>query len=704
MTLRDIQLKPSYETLNEDPVSSFYVPALEQATSYDRIAGYFSSTSLALAARGIAGLISNGGHMRLIVSPYLSEQDYKAIQRAGKNPQYYLEEKMLESLGDIGQSLRDDHVRALGWMLASGLLEMRIACVIDDDEEAAGALFHQKVGILGDDLGNFISFSGSINETASGWLKNVEEFKVFCNWDEVQRRYYQSDKEKFEEFWNGLRKYTRVFEPSDAFKAEIVKLGEGFESDRLTLKSYMREQKREEAKERIPLFPYQAEAVQSWENCRRRMLFEMATGTGKTRTAIACVNLAMVDCVKFICITAAPEVTLARQWLGEYDSLGVSFDNVIFADGSSGGKAVWAPAIRKAVSRIGSGLDSSLLVLVTHASACSSSFTELFEKIPDDYTICFVGDEVHGLGAPKQRNALLERYDYRIGLSATPARWFDDFGTLLLIDYFGDASFKFGIHDAQTTINPLTGHPFLTPYYYQLIFVRLNDEEMDKYCELTDRISKLSHSDDDSTQELLERLLMKRADITKNAAEKLPAFERLIRSLGYVEKTLVFTSPQQIEEVVKLLTANKVCSHRFTEKEGTRKKKEYGGLSERDYLISEFKQGGYQALVAISCLDEGIDIPVAERAILLSNSTNPREYTQRIGRVIRYYEGKESASIVDFVVEPDWRRFKEKEHAEFEIRAFEKELRRVKDMAQNALNALEVVMLINQRLDDLYGI
>lgn len=705
MSLRDLNLKYSYETLVENPVRDFYVPALEQAVSYDRIAGYFSSTSLALAARGISGLIANGGKMRLIVSPHLSEEDLEIIRLSSCDPIGLLEEMMLDSLGAIGDTLRDDHVKALGWMLAAGMLEMRIACVVGDDEEATGALFHQKVGIISDAKGNSVSFSGSINETASGWLRNAEEFKVFRNWEDGQRAFYQSDRAKFEEFWNGMRPYAKVFEPSVAFKAEIMKLGKDYKADHLALENYIKEQKREEARERIPLFPYQAEAVDTWEKHGRQLLFEMATGTGKTRTAIACVNLAMSDCEKFVCITAAPEITLARQWKGEYDGLGVAFDEVIFADGSSGGKRVWAPAIRRAITRIGAGLSSNLLVLVTHASAATESFTDLFEDLPEEYTLCFVGDEVHGLGAPKQRLALLDRYSLRIGLSATPSRWFDDYGTRVLVSYFGSKSFVFSIRDAQLTINPLTGHPFLTPYHYQVEYVCLDDEEMDKYMQLSSRISKLSFmKNDDDAQELLQRMLMKRADIMKNASAKLPAFEGLVRSLGYVEKTLVFTSPQQIDDVVGILARNRVCAHPFTEKQGTRKSKAFGGLSEREHLIEEFKTGGYQVLVAITCLDEGIDIPIAERAVLLSNSTNPREYIQRIGRVIRYHESKDIASIIDYIVEPDWSRFDNPVTIEFERRAFEKELNRVREMAENADNGIDVLLSINRKLERLYGI
>lgn len=704
MSLQDLDLRSAYETLQEDPVSEFYVPALRESVAYDRIAGYFSSTSLALAARGILGLIENGGHMRLIVSPNLSSEDVEAIRRSTEDPQAYIESLMIQDLSDLGDTLRSDHVRALGWMLANGLLEIRIACVVGEDSETTGALFHQKVGILKDAEGNRVSFSGSINETASGWLSNAEEFKVFNSWTIGHEGFLVSDESKFDEFWSGKRTYARVLKPSEAFNAHLVRLGEGFSLEKIKLKKYVQELQREEAMESITLFPYQEEALKKWENSDRRMLFEMATGTGKTRTAIACSNIAKSTCDQFVCIVAAPEITLARQWETEFDALGVEFDQVVFADSSSGGRRIWEPGIRRALSRIRAAIDSSLLVVVTHSTAYKEEFTEMFAYLNDAVKICFIGDEVHGLGARLRRKALVERYDYRIGLSATPSRWFDDEGTRVIKDYFNNQTFEFNIKDAQQTIRPGTSHAFLAPYAYLPVFVTLDDEEMEQYIRLTERIAKLSHSEDDETQETVERLMMKRADITKNASAKIEAFRELIEREEHVDNTLIFTSPEQISNVTKILSENRISAHPYTQAQGTRKQKEYGGISEREYLIKQFRLGGYQALVAISCLDEGIDVPSADTAVLLSNSTNPREYIQRIGRVIRFYEGKERSYIIDFVVEPDWSRVCDPDILKFETRVFERELCRVAEMADNAINSVEILQKVNKRLEVLYGI
>lgn len=703
MGFRDLDIHSTYETLTSDPVSDFYLPVLKESVRYDRIAGFFTSSSLALAARGISGLISNGGYMRLIVSPKLTEEDLRAIKESNNNPAAYAEAILMDELDSIQKSFEDDHVRALGWMLANGLLELKIACVVDDDDEANGALFHQKVGILEDAEGECISFSGSVNETASGWLFNSEEFKVFKSWEPGDEKFIVPDKEKFESFWFDKRPKVKVIAPSVAFKNKLISLSQDFDLERLVLKRYKKEKKAQAAKDAIPLFFYQRDAVGAWERNGRSLLFEMATGTGKTRTAIACVNTLLASEEKLVCVVAAPEITLARQWQGEFENLNIRFDDVVFADSSSGGKAKWLPELSRCVSRISVGRKNSLLVMTTHDTAGSDAFTEAINAISDRIALCLVGDEVHGMGARKRRKSLLARYSYRIGLSATPARWFDDVGTGLIAEYFGGNSFEFTIFDAQTTINPLTGESFLTPYIYRPIFLQLDSEEMDRYIKLTDKIVKLGYSKTDEAADRRNRLLMQRADITKNAASKIPFFERLVCTEGF-DNTLVFTSPQQIGEVCEILTRHGVAAHPFTMKQGTRKTSEYGGKSEREHIIECFKAGSYQALVAISCLDEGIDIPCAEKGILLSSSTNPREYIQRVGRVIRRYPGKERAEIVDFIVEPDLSRISDPDLRKREVAIFAKELRRVGEMAGNALNSTDVLFAVNERLERIYGL
>lgn len=166
---------------------------------------------------------------------------------------------------------------------------------------------------------------------------------------------------------------------------------------------------------------------------------------------------------------------------------------------------------------------------------------------------------------------------------------------------------------------------------------------------------------------------------------------------------LVFSSPRRIDAVEELLRKHGIAVHRLTQQQGTRPKREFGGLSERDYLITMFKDRALQALVAIKCLDEGIDIPQAKTALLISSSTNPREYVQRVGRVIRRSPGKQLAHIYDFVVVPDWGRLELYGDIESERKLFDQELIRIDDMRKNAVNSVDVLLTMRRLLGRAYG-
>jgi superfamily II DNA or RNA helicase len=295
---------------------------------------------------------------------------------------------------------------------------------------------------------------------------------------------------------------------------------------------------------------------------------------------------------------------------------------------------------------------STLIIYTTHRTGGSNDFINIIESIGVNIPICFIGDEAHGLGALEAKKGLLNIYRYRIGLSATPRRWFDDDGTEMLYSYFGYKVFEFTIADALNTINPLTGKPFLVNFYYHPRFISLEDYELEEYQKLSSRISKMSlyKSGSDEYQKKFENLLFARANLEKNAENKYYELEKILDSFYTLEDTIIFVSDEQIAKVLRILKDRKIIAHRFTQKEGTIAEEKYSGRSERQYLIDKFKEGVYQGLVAIKCLDEGIDIPSASTAIIMASSTNPREYIQRIGRVIRQAPGKHRAHIYDFIL------------------------------------------------------
>jgi len=676
---------------------------LSYAKRYDRISGFFSSTSLALAARGLAGMIERGGTMRLITCPRLSKEDAEVINNAVEKGPNIIAKQLISDINQIPDQFQKDHIAALGWMLANGFLTIKIALVylngkICSSEKAQShSIMHQKVGILYDEDFNGVSFSGSNNESASGWLENIEEFKVFRQWESGQRLYFDEDQTKFEEFWTNKRSGVRVVDLPTAVMEHLIEVSADFSCERIALSKYYSHRHRDfssKKKQDLKLFFYQTNAVQKWLDSDMQLLLEMATGCGKTRTAIGCMQRLLSSCSKpVLVVIACPQSTLSLQWKKDIDGLSTSVDASMICDGTVHN---WRTELDKEVKKLASGFHKNLIVYTTHQTCSDEDFISYINRCNRRIVKLFIGDEVHGMGAPKTRNGLLDCYQYRLGLSATPARWFDDEGSKLIEDYFGNNSFVFTIQDALTTINPLTGKTFLVNYRYHPHFVELTEDELIEYKSLSDKITKMSQSNSDNDKNrILQYLLFKRADIEKNAQNKYAELERILDDIGKgISDTIIFVSDDQIARVMQIMGERQITAHRFTQVESTMPSVKYGGVSEREHIINRFSAGDYQVLVAIKCLDEGIDIPSAKCAIVMASSTNPREYIQRIGRVIRQAPQKTQADIYDLILHPDLSGYQEDALAKLERRIFEKEMERVKDLSINALNNSNVLNLV----------
>lgn len=698
MNYRNLPLKPSYETGTDDLVNEFYIPVLQYAVRYDRIAGFFSSTSLALAARGIIGLIKNKGTMRLITCPKLEPKDVEMIETSIHNPEKILT-GVLENSLNFEDDFQQDHVSALGWLLSKKVLEIRIALVYDGEkllngEQAiSGSVMHQKVGVLYDEEFNGISFSGSNNESASGWMNNIEEFKVFCSWDSGQKPYYESDRDKFERMWNGQHPSVKIVSLPQAVANNLIERGRNFDVGHISLGKYKNycgiRNISEKKKTALKLFSYQEQAVDAWKENNKSLLLEMATGCGKTRTAIGCIKEALKDDGPILIVVACPGNTLSIQWKNDIESLDIAIDSYVICDATND---KWHLETQILLKQLATGLYKSAIIYTTHQTYSSDDFISMIEGCNRRITKFLIGDEVHGMGADKTKKGLLDTYDYRLGLSATPSRWFDEDGTSTIKHFFGDKSFVFSIHDALININPITHKQFLVNFYYYPHFISLTENELHEYQKLSNRIIRLSGKSEEDYRKAREMLLFKRANIEKNAENKYPELERIIDAIGEnIKDTIIFVSFEQIDRVLRILASRGISAHRFTEKESAVPSRKFGGISERQCIINRFKNGDYKVLVAIKCLDEGIDIPSAKRAIVMASSTNPREYVQRVGRVIRQGNNKNNAEIYDMILKADLSKDFDDSFREMEKKIFLKEMDRVLDLSENAINSISVL-------------
>ena len=304
MNFKDLEIKRSYETNSDKDqlLKEFYIPVLSQSVRYYRIAGFFSSTSISVAMRGVEAMINNGGKIKMLVSPELSEEDYEILKNNNFSDSSLLFKKF--NIDDIREN---DHLQLFAWLLANGKLEIKIVI----NKNAKNSLFHQKIGIMVDKDKNMISFSGSVNETAQAWLNNIEEFKTFKSWVEGQNEYLNDDLKKFSQYWNNEKEHAIVYDIPKALKEKIIDKKPKNLDDLSIMYSYVK--KDDQKLSKLSLFPHQEEAVNEWLNNNRNLLMEMATGTGKTRTALGCLNELIKRNESFLAIVATPQSTLSRQ-------------------------------------------------------------------------------------------------------------------------------------------------------------------------------------------------------------------------------------------------------------------------------------------------------------------------------------------------------------------------------------------------------
>ncbi len=705
-------IKDGYDSGFDNILMEFYNPVLQKARMYKRIAGFFSSSSLAVAARGISGLINNGGRMEMIVSPRLSEEDISMMEKASKNPEEVIANVMISEMDSLQSVLQKKRVDALGWLMANSLLKIKVATVFNEkgkmmscEQIEESGLFHIKVGILEDENGDVLTFSGSVNETASAWVRNVEEFKVFKSWEPGQKGPAQIDIHKFDLYWNGLSDRVKIMDLPVAVSEKLIRKAPTKIEE---LEKEIVEEELEEQNNAIKLsfepFEYQLEALKVWQkNCKA--IFEMATGTGKTKTAQVCIADFIKNCegpavVFIIC----PQDTLAKQWLKDIRESGLPSDNYVICDSDSRGwnkdgqNSLLYKLLNVNVER--AGKKNILFVYSTFDTYCGENFTSIVTKYKLNAKYFIIGDEVHGLGSSQRAKGFLDVYECRLGLSATPDRWFDEHGTKIISDFFGKDRYCFTIEEALHKKNPITGKTYLTPFEYRPRFVTLEVEEIDNYRKLTKSIIRgLGKAKTNSDYaDRIENLMFMRANIHKSAINKYAEFQRILDEVGNdISDTIVFVSAAQIDEVERILKNRSILTRRFTKDQGKTPEKKYGNISEREHIIEMFKDGDCQCLLAIKCLDEGIDIPSAKRAIILASSTNPREYVQRIGRIIRRCPGKEKAILYDVIVEPSLDQL-DSELAKYERKIFAKEMKRIGEISENALNRLEIIDAVYARL------
>lgn len=689
-TFQELNFKEHYDSQKDNLLKDFYIPALANSKKYRRVVGYFNSKSLASVALGLKDFILNQGRMDLICGVDLDPSDVNMVKFASERPEELLTSSFLSELDSIEDEIVKNHVKVLGWMIANKLLRIRVAVKVDENGNPltkGGGILHYKIGLMKDFKGNLISFSGSINETSAAWEKNLEEFHLFRDWKEGELVHLKNNLDTFTDLWNSKWDSYKILEIPEAVEQKLVDDAPVDFND-LIFESKI--SKDEDFIQKIDLYDYQKKARDKWFENDKRGIFVMATGTGKTYTALGCLEKLLLEDSKLLTVITAPTKHLLPQWIESIKNIGLTVGKIIIATGDT----KWRPTLENSLLDLRLGNIKNLIILTTHDTLASNDFINYI----NDNKRCnyfLIGDEMHGLGSPYRRNGLKEWiYDFRLGLSATPTRYSDEESDFLF-DFFGGELYKISLREAiYDYYNPKTKKSYLTPYNYYPYFLSLNKSEVEEYRKITLALVKYQDEEYDNQK---ENLLFKRAEIIKDACNKFEVFEKILDDITDYSGLIIYCSPNQIKNVLNILAKRNIIAHKFTMEEKTIPLDIYGGLSEREMILKDFSTGNYQVLVAMHCLDEGVDVPAASKAIFMCSSNSSREFIQRIGRVIRRSEGKDHADIYDLIVRPSKNKL-DQSLQKFEESIFEKEKERYKQIGYIAENYDYVIDVINENL------
>jgi len=670
--LRALGLRYTYNTGSHDLSGEFFVPLLSQAICYDRGVGYFSSGWLRVNAQGLSQLAMRGGRARWVISPHLSEEDIETFRRIAdlqESPE--LVHRMMQTVDELRTALESDTRNTMAWMVADGLLEFRFAVPVG---ELIGD-FHDKFGIFRDEFGQRISFLGSYNETVQG-LRNYESIRVFFSWEASSGEAVEEDEQRFARIWLGREHNLRIFCLPEAVREGILAL-------RTDDRPYPKPEPRRLSTVSLPgVLPrdYQEKAIELWEANGRRGILDMATGTGKTIVALT----AITRCadVGFIVI-GAPTNALVTQWLGEIENLKGIHSPIEVSGNNPRWPEALLPRLRLAIA--GSSRERPFVFVGTYKSLSDDRFLGALNQIQATKGLgLLIADEVHNTGATVYQRLLNSRFDSRLGLTATLERAYDEEGTRVVDDYFGGVVYRLGIEDTVGSI--------LCRYHYDVRFVGLTEDEFGEYQRLSLRIASLmGQSPGNGAQDKLSRkpdeltiLLNRRTGIVKQARAKSALLAELVRQIPITRCLVYCADIEQVRAVQRLLSEAGISNLPYTSEESA---------FARQTALDQLRRNDVQAVVAVKCLDEGIDVPQVHQAILLASSTSEREFVQRRGRILRKAEGKQYAYLIDvFTIPP-------REYYENPPTLLFNELKRARILARAADNRFEAENRLIEELE-----
>lgn len=651
------QMKSIYFPSEINIDADLFLPLATKASSIDCMVGYFSSGFLSELAVTISTYLNskNENSLRFIVSPNLEPSDIHEITQALEKGESFFH-VLFPDLKLSSDDLRTKSQQALALLIFQKRLDIKIAI-------KEQGIFHTKCWLFKVD-GDDACVHGSSNATKGGLFNNFEQLVLSRSWMSAESHEICNElRNKFESIWSNSESSIQTVVVNEATFNDISNFIEkniGHVDDN-SIEFYLTELINEWEKDALPQkkssnslqvpeyvdfsngdFQHQGHAVNAWEANSHRGILSIATGGGKTYTSLVAATRLQKTESKLLVIIAVPTKTLMSQWEGDVSEFKSRAINTM-GKGTQNTKA----ELKSALRRLRLGVSNTEVFIITHNLLAQGDLNSLLEKTDATVGKMLIADEVHNLGSETSQKGLSESFNYRIGLSATHVRQFDEDGTEFLLAYFGEVVYEFPLQDAIGKC--------LVPYNYYPHFVFLSAEEQDYFEELTYEINRLSfaqeESKDSGTRKRWESLCRKRRTLVESCEGKVRELHRILRSSNFdVDKALIFCTdknPKQLLSVNKVLSDAKVKFHQITESETSNPK-----LLKK--TLRFFASGDIKVLTSKRVLDEGFNVPQTELAFLLASNTVYRQWIQRLGRILRKSEetGKSIAHLHDFVVLP----------------------------------------------------
>lgn len=713
-----------YKTGSENEPLHFYLDGLANSNEFNLLLGYFSSSAINLLSVGFATFISKGGKMKMVINHLLSSKDKEAVVKANQESMSRVFDLTdVVTLGNVLDEYDTHFFECLAYMIAEKRIEIKVI-----KPKNGKGIAHYKSGVFSDGQDS-VGYKASCNFTLHGLSENLEELEAFLSWEngrsnKLIKKQLRLIDDYFTEKDQDVE-YIPISEIEVVLKDRFGKkdINELLVQEEQLLKKKMSLFSNPKLKKtitklfsdietirRAPRFPYsegpreyQISAYENWVANDYKGMYAMATGTGKTITSLNCLLNEYQKTKIYRAIITVPTTALVEQWKKECGKF--NFKNIITVSS----KENWDKnlAFFNTASKL---IDTSYIVIVTYASLPRSKFQSYFKQLPKDTIL--IADETHNLGSQRLLMLLPNIHlDKRIGLSATPHRKFDEGGNQAIQEFFNDEPPYIVSYSMEEALKI----GWLCKYTYHPHLVKLTDQELEKYKDLSIQLLKMGLFDKDtgsfrSTPEI-EKKLLERKRIIHKAANKLDAFKDILKiefkKRGNLKYSLIYV-PEGMEAnygetdfSIETDDENRLINEytkAVSQTEDSVMVKQFTANSvNRDEILKQYEEGNIHVLTSMKCLDEGVDVPRSELAIFCASTGNPRQFIQRRGRVLRLHKDKIHATIHDLVVVPEVST--DDSTFEMERSLVMKEFERVVDFANLAMNKSETYERLKNTLE-----